>query len=82
MRDRALAFVDSLYANERFLKDLARFLEKIAYFGALSSLFQLTLKITSPGVHGFITARKKPDVSDPQPRRSGQSPYRGLLSSH
>ena len=38
---RVLSFVDSLYANDKFLKDFTRFQKKIAYFGALSSLSQL-----------------------------------------
>src|SRR5207253_1726311 len=44
---RALSFIDSLYANQPFLNDFTRFQKKIAHFGALSSLSQLALKITS-----------------------------------
>ena len=68
---RALSFVDSLYANERFLKDFTRFEEKIAYFGALSSLAQLVLKITSPGVPDFYRGTDVWDLSlaDPDNRR-------------
>jgi (1->4)-alpha-D-glucan 1-alpha-D-glucosylmutase len=68
---RALSFVDSLYANEKFLKDFARFEEKIAYFGALTSLAQLVLKITSPGVPDFYRGTDVWDLSlaDPDNRR-------------
>jgi len=68
---RALSFVDSLYANEKFLKDLTRFGEKIAYFGALYSLAQLVLKITSPGVPDFYRGTDVWDLSlaDPDNRR-------------
>jgi (1->4)-alpha-D-glucan 1-alpha-D-glucosylmutase len=68
---RALSFVDSLYANERFLKDFTRFEEKIAYFGALASLAQLVLKITSPGVPDFYRGTDVWDLSlaDPDNRR-------------
>src|SRR5205085_6674457 len=48
-----LAFVDKLYSTPSFLSDLSRFQKKIAWFGALSSLAQLVLKITSPGVPDF-----------------------------
>src|SRR6059036_2684410 len=47
---RVLSFIDSLYANEEFLTDLVRFHKKISYFGAVSSLSQVVLKITSPGI--------------------------------
>jgi (1->4)-alpha-D-glucan 1-alpha-D-glucosylmutase len=61
-------FVDGLYEHEAFLKDFARFHRKVAYFGALSSLSQAVLKITSPGVPDFY--RGTGDVGF-QPRRLG-----------
>jgi (1->4)-alpha-D-glucan 1-alpha-D-glucosylmutase len=68
---RVLAFVDLLYGNEEFLKDFTPFQEKIAYFGALSSLSQLVLKITSPGVPDFYRGTDIWDFSlaDPDNRR-------------
>jgi (1->4)-alpha-D-glucan 1-alpha-D-glucosylmutase len=68
---RVLAFVDSLYSNERFLKDFTRLQKKLAYFGALSSLSQLILKITSPGVPDFYRGTEVWDLSlaDPDNRR-------------
>jgi len=68
---RALSFIDLLYANEKFLKDFVRFQEKIAYFGTLSSLAQLVLKITSPGIPDFYRGTDFWDLSlaDPDNRR-------------
>ena len=69
--NRVLSFVDSLYSNKRFLNDFLKFQEKIAYFGALSSLSQLVLKITSPGVPDFYRGTDIWDLSlaDPDNRR-------------
>ncbi|HYR44903.1 MAG TPA: malto-oligosyltrehalose synthase [Terriglobia bacterium] len=69
--NRALSFVDSLYANEAFLKDFAQFQTTIAYYGALSSLSQLVLKIASPGVPDFYRGTDAWDFSlaDPDNRR-------------
>src|SRR6185436_5064671 len=66
-----LAFVDRLYSTESFLSDLSRFQKKIAWFGALSSLAQLVLKITSPGVPDFYRGTEMWDLSlaDPDNRR-------------
>jgi len=66
-----LCFVDSLYANEAFLKDFTQFHAKIAYYGALSSLSQLVLKITSPGIPDFYRGTDAWDFSlaDPDNRR-------------
>jgi (1->4)-alpha-D-glucan 1-alpha-D-glucosylmutase len=68
---RVLSFVDSLYASEQFLNDFARFQKKIAYFGFVSSLSQLVLKITSPGVPDFYRGTDVWDLSlaDPDNRR-------------
>ena len=69
--NRVLSFVDSLYANKAFLTDFERFQKKVAYFGALSSLCQLVLKITSPGVPDFYRGTDIWDLSlaDPDNRR-------------
>ncbi len=68
---RVLSFIDLLYAHERFLTDFGRFQRKIAYFGALSSLAQLVLKITSPGIPDFYRGTEIWDLSlaDPDNRR-------------
>jgi (1->4)-alpha-D-glucan 1-alpha-D-glucosylmutase len=69
--EQVLSFVDSLYSNERFLEDFGRLQKKIAYFGALSSLSQLILKITSPGVPDLYRGTELWDLSlaDPDNRR-------------
>jgi (1->4)-alpha-D-glucan 1-alpha-D-glucosylmutase len=66
-----LAFVDSLYSNEAFLKSFRRLHKRLAYFGALSSLAQLVLKNTSPGVPDFYGGTEIWDLSltDPDNRR-------------
>ncbi|OLD69874.1 MAG: hypothetical protein AUI45_06265 [Acidobacteria bacterium 13_1_40CM_2_56_11] len=68
---RVLSFIDSLYANEEFLTDLVRFHKKISYFGAVSSLSQVVLKITSPGIPDFYRGTEVWDLSlaDPDNRR-------------
>jgi len=68
---QVLGFVDLLYSKQIFLKDLSRFHEKIAWFGALSSLSQLVLKITSPGIPDFYRGAEMWDLSlaDPDNRR-------------
>jgi (1->4)-alpha-D-glucan 1-alpha-D-glucosylmutase len=66
-----LQFVDSLYANKVFLKDFGRFQTKIAYYGALSSIAQLVIKITAPGIPDFYRGTDVWDLSlvDPDNRR-------------
>jgi (1->4)-alpha-D-glucan 1-alpha-D-glucosylmutase len=66
-----LSFVDGLYRNRAFLKDFLRLQDKLAYFGSLSSLSQLVLKITSPGVPDFYQGTESWDLSlaDPDNRR-------------
>jgi len=66
-----LAFVDALYTNEKFLLDFSRLQKKLAYFGALSSIGQLVLKITSPGIPDFYRGLEIWDLSlaDPDNRR-------------
>jgi (1->4)-alpha-D-glucan 1-alpha-D-glucosylmutase len=68
---RVLSFIDRLYANRAFLKDFMRLQEKVSYFGALSSISQLILKVTSPGVPDFYRGTEVQDLSlaDPDNRR-------------
>jgi (1->4)-alpha-D-glucan 1-alpha-D-glucosylmutase len=68
---RVFSFIDRLYANNAFLKDFLRLQEKLAYFGALSSVSQLILKIASPGVPDFYRGTDVWDLSlaDPDNRR-------------
>jgi (1->4)-alpha-D-glucan 1-alpha-D-glucosylmutase len=68
---RVLAFVERLYATPRFIRDLTAFNQKIAWFGALSSLSQLVLKVASPGVPDFYRGAEMWDLSlaDPDNRR-------------
>src|SRR5262249_19262058 len=60
---RALSFVESLYSNELFLKDFVRLQKKMAYFGALSALGQVVLKITSPGIPDVYRGSEVWDLS-------------------
>jgi (1->4)-alpha-D-glucan 1-alpha-D-glucosylmutase len=94
---RVLSFIDCLYSNEAFLKDFSRLQKKVAYFGSLSSLSQLILKFTSPGVPDLYRGTEVWDLSlaDPDNRRpvdfsslaallknlSGRTNGRGLLKS-
>ena len=66
-----LAFIDALYEHEAFRDDFARLHRKVAYFGALSSLSQLVLKIMSPGVPDIYRGMEMWDfsLSDPDNRR-------------
>jgi (1->4)-alpha-D-glucan 1-alpha-D-glucosylmutase len=65
------AFIDSLYAKQEFLDDFSRHQRTFAYFGALSSLAQVVLKITSPGVPDFYRGTElwKLSLVDPDNRR-------------
>lgn len=72
--DALLYFIDSILensANNRFLSDFVEFQAKIAYYGALNSISQLLLKITSPGVPDFYRGTELWDFSlvDPDNRR-------------
>ncbi len=81
---RVLSFIDSLYSNAKFLGDFSRFEKKIAFFGALSSLSQLVLKITSPGIPDFYQGAELWDLSlaDPDNRRPVDFDARiGMLAS-
>jgi (1->4)-alpha-D-glucan 1-alpha-D-glucosylmutase len=68
---RVLFFIDSLYSNEDFQRTFRPLQKKLAYFGALSSLAQVVLKVTSPGVADFYRGSETWDFSlaDPDNRR-------------
>ena len=71
---RVLAFVDRLLQAEpesEFAEDFSKFQKKIAFHGALSSLSQLALKATAPGVPDFYQGAELWDFSlaDPDNRR-------------
>ena len=78
---RVHAFVDSLYSNKSFLKTFLRLQEKVAYFGTLSSLSQLVLKMTSPGIPDFYqgTELEVLNLADPDNRRRVDFTPRMLL---
>ena len=69
---RVASFVDLIYSNEKFLKEFHRLQKKVAYFGALSSLSQLVLKMMSPGVPDLYRGTESWDLSlaDPDNRRA------------
>ena len=67
-------FTDSILTetpDNQFLPDFLNFQKRIAYFGALNSLSQTLLKITSPGVPDFYQGMELWDFSlvDPDNRR-------------
>ena len=53
--------------NNEFLNDFKKFQSRLAYYGALNSLSQVLLKITSPGVPDFYQGTEL----GPQPGGSG-----------
>ena len=57
--------------NTEFLNDFKKFQSRLAYYGALNSLSQVLLKITSPGVPDFYQGTELWDLSlvDPDNRR-------------
>jgi len=57
--------------DNRFLRDICRFANKIAYHGALNSLSQLTIKLASPGVADFYQGTELWDLRlvDPDNRK-------------
>lgn len=72
--DAILSFIDNTLpdsADNEFLTDFLEFQEKIAWYGALNSLSQVLLKITSPGVPDFYQGMELWDFSlvDPDNRR-------------
>jgi (1->4)-alpha-D-glucan 1-alpha-D-glucosylmutase len=66
-----LAFVDRLYSHEKFLKSFGRLHQEMAWYGALSSLSQVVLKMTSPGVPDFYRGEEiwNYSLADPDNRR-------------
>jgi len=58
-------------SGNNFLEDFLNFQKKIAFFGALNSLGQLLIKITSPGIPDFYQGTELWDLSmvDPDNRR-------------
>jgi (1->4)-alpha-D-glucan 1-alpha-D-glucosylmutase len=72
--DALLGFIDSILddsPNNGFLHDFTELQHKIAYCGALNSLSELLLKITSPGIPDFYQGTELWDFSlvDPDNRR-------------
>jgi (1->4)-alpha-D-glucan 1-alpha-D-glucosylmutase len=72
--DTLLGFIDSILEDSTdnlFLRDFLKFQAKIAFYGALNSLSQVLLKITSPGVPDFYQGTELWDFSlvDPDNRR-------------
>jgi (1->4)-alpha-D-glucan 1-alpha-D-glucosylmutase len=67
--------------ENHFLLDFLRVQKRIAYFGALNSLSQTLLKITSPGVPDFYQGTELWDFSlvDPDNRRPVDFPERSSL---
>lgn len=69
-----LTFADSIIGrtgNKRFLDRFSSFARRIAFYGFLNSLSQLTLKTTAPGVPDFYQGSELWDFSfvDPDNRR-------------
>jgi len=69
-----LGFIDTIVqdsADNEFLIDFLKLQEKIAYYGALNSISQLLLKMTSPGIPDFYQGMELWDFSlvDPDNRR-------------
>ena len=64
-------FVARLLQDQAFVDDFTRFQEPIAWFGALNSLAQLTLKIGAPGVPDFYQGNESWafNLVDPDSRR-------------
>jgi (1->4)-alpha-D-glucan 1-alpha-D-glucosylmutase len=71
--DALTAFLKDILqsSNTEFIKDFLLFEKQIAYYGALNSLAQVLLKITSPGVPDFYQGTELWDSSlvDPDNRR-------------
>ncbi len=72
--DAIVRFIEYILDDSRknvFLDDFRRFQKRIAYYGALNSLAQVLLKVTSPGVPDFYQGTELWDFSlvDPDNRR-------------
>ncbi len=79
-----LSFIDAILEespNNRFLENFLSFQEWISFYGALNSLSQVLLKITSPGVPDFYRGTELWDFSlvDPDNRRPVDFNRRKLL---
>jgi (1->4)-alpha-D-glucan 1-alpha-D-glucosylmutase len=82
-----LGFVDTILKSSEsneFLADFIPFHKQVAFFGALNSLSQVLLKITSPGVPDFYQGNElwKYEMVDPDNRRAVNFPYRNELLSN
>jgi (1->4)-alpha-D-glucan 1-alpha-D-glucosylmutase len=69
-----IRFLESILDDTKqngFIEDFLTFQKKIAYYGALNSLAQVLLKITSPGISDFYQGTELWDFSlvDPDNRR-------------
>jgi len=69
-----MMFLDSILEESeqnKFLEDFLPFQKRVAYYGALNSLAQVLLKITSPGIPDFYQGTELWDFSlvDPDNRR-------------
>ncbi|HET7267807.1 MAG TPA: malto-oligosyltrehalose synthase [Oleiagrimonas sp.] len=64
--------LDAMFDDARFLADVHRFVYSIAASGAISSLTQMTLRCTTPGVPDLYQGRERWDFSmvDPDNRRA------------
>jgi (1->4)-alpha-D-glucan 1-alpha-D-glucosylmutase len=72
--DAVSRFVESLFrqsGDNKFLKDFLRFHQTVSLFGALNSLSQMLIKITSPGIPDLYQGTELWDFSvvDPDNRR-------------
>jgi (1->4)-alpha-D-glucan 1-alpha-D-glucosylmutase len=69
--DALQAFVDVLFDDQRFQASFRPFCERVSFYGAINSLSQLILKVTSPGLPDFYRGEVSWDFSlvDPDNRR-------------
>jgi (1->4)-alpha-D-glucan 1-alpha-D-glucosylmutase len=77
-------YLESILDNTRqndFLEDFLTFEKQIAYYGALNSLAQVLLKVTSPGIPDFYQGTELWDFSlvDPDNRRPVDFEKRAVL---
>jgi len=82
--EAVLSFAKAILDPEqsaKFLADFTRFYERVAAFGALNSLAQVLIKVTSPGVPDFYQGTELWDLSlvDPDNRRPVEWPLRVRL---
>jgi (1->4)-alpha-D-glucan 1-alpha-D-glucosylmutase len=64
-------YTDALLADKRFLEDFAPLRDTVAWYGALNSLSQLTIKLCAPGVPDIYQGNEawSYDLVDPDNRR-------------